>query len=397
MDSLYSLYFHIPFCQHRCSYCDFNTYAGLEALIPEYISALCHEVELCAQSAQERLAVHTVFFGGGTPSLVSVEGLERVITIIDRDFSIQPGAEITLEANPGTVSLGFLRDLRSLGVNRLSLGMQSAQPGELRLLERQHDLADLIQAVGWARQAGFMNLNLDLIYGIPCQTIALWEGSLRMALSLEPEHLSLYALTLENGTPLEHWISRGLVVMPDEDLSADQYEIASSMLEAAGFVQYEISNWAKQDAAGKNWACQHNLQYWRLLPYLGFGAGAHGFARGVRTANILSPRAYIQRLWGEDDLLERSFPATPAAVDILPIDRQREMGEYMMMGLRLVEEGISEAGFRERFGTTLDSEYAPAINRLLKRGLLERDQEQSRLRLTRRARLVANQVFCEFI
>jgi oxygen-independent coproporphyrinogen-3 oxidase len=320
-----------------------------------------------------------------------------VIKTIDRAFSVQPGAEITLEANPGTVSLEYLSDLRSLGVNRLSLGMQSAQPGELRLLERQHDLADLIQAAGWARQAGFMNLNLDLIYGIPYQTTAHWERSLRMALSLEPEHLSLYALTLENGTPLEQWISRGLVVMPDEDLSADQYEIASAMLETAGFVQYEISNWAKQDAAGKNWSCQHNLQYWRLLPYLGFGAGAHGFARGVRTANVLLPRAYIQRLWIADDLLERSFPATPAAVDILPIDRQREMGEYMMMGLRLVEEGISEADFRERFGATLESEYSPAINQLLKRGLLERDQEQSRIRLTRRARLVANQVFCEFI
>jgi oxygen-independent coproporphyrinogen-3 oxidase len=397
MDPLYSVYLHIPFCQHRCSYCDFNTYAGLEALIPGYISALCREIQLTAQAAVERLAVHTVFFGGGTPSLIPAKGLERVIGELGKSFGLQPGAEITLESNPGTLSLAYLQDLHNLGINRLSLGMQSAQPGELRLLDRQHNLMDLIQSVDWARQAGFVNLNLDLIYGIPYQTVSQWEGSLRMALSLQPEHLSLYALTLEHGTPFEAWIARGLVLAPDDDLAADMYETASALLEEAGFVQYEISNWAERYASGETLACRHNLQYWRLLPYLGFGAGAHGFAKGIRTANILSPGAYIQKIQNCGQPGEFSFPATPAADQVLPISRQIEMGEYMMMGLRLIQEGVNEAVFQDRFGASLETEYGLAIAKMLKRGLLEWDKMHHHLRLTQPARLVANQVFCEFV
>ncbi|RPI21747.1 MAG: radical SAM family heme chaperone HemW, partial [Chloroflexota bacterium] len=262
----YSLYLHIPFCRHRCSYCDFNTYAGIDRLIPDYVQAINREICLVASAVGVKLPIHTIFFGGGTPSLLPASDVESIISTIRAGFDLQPGTEITLEANPGTVSRPYLAALHSLGVNRLSLGMQSAQPEELRLLERQHDYQEVIQAVEWARKAGFDNVNLDLIYGIPYQTLEMWARTLNLALALRPDHLSMYALTLEHGTPMQHWVARGLLPDPDPDLAADMYELASERLDSAGFVQYEISNWARPNGSGEPLACRHNLQYWRNLP-----------------------------------------------------------------------------------------------------------------------------------
>ena len=205
----------------------------------------------------------------------------RILETIDRVFSLRPGLEITLEANPGTLNIQHLHNLRSLGVNRLSLGVQSAHPGELRLLERNHDYHDVIHSVTWARQAGFDNLNLDLIFGLPEQRLETWQHTLDLVLGLDPEHISLYALSLEHGTPFGRWAKRGLLSTPDPDLAAEMYEWASDRLEYDGYAQYEISNWAKNSLAGDMLACRHNLQYWRNLPYLGFGAGAHGYAGGI--------------------------------------------------------------------------------------------------------------------
>jgi oxygen-independent coproporphyrinogen III oxidase len=389
----YSLYLHIPFCRHRCSYCDFNTYAGLDSLIPEYVEAMCIEIEQLALSAGERLPVHTIFFGGGTPSLLPSQEFARIMGTIDDSFDLQPRLEATLEANPGTVSFEYLRELRALGINRISLGMQSADLEELHLLEREHDFKDVIQAVDWARAAGFSNLNLDLIYGLPLQRLETWEKSLDKAIALNPEHLSLYALTIEHGTPLKQWVGKGLVQELDPDLSADMYEFSSEKLEASGFQQYEISNWASTSPAGGILSCRHNIQYWRNLPYLGVGAGAHGFAAGIRTANVLSPAAYIKRCHeGKQDL----FPRTPAVVEATPVDKQAEMGETMMMGLRLTREGVSDKNFARRFGISLRDAYGREINRLLKLELLEWENEDT-LRLTPRGRLLGNQVFMEFI
>jgi oxygen-independent coproporphyrinogen-3 oxidase len=391
----YSIYLHIPFCIHRCAYCDFNTYAGIENLIPAYVQALCREIELDAESAGEKLPVHTVFFGGGTPSLLPAAEIEHILTILELAFDLQPGIEITLEANPGTISLDYWRDLRSLGVNRLSLGMQSGNAEQLRLLERQHGLLDVLQAVDWARRAAFDNLNLDLIFGIPYQTLEMWQETLERALALRPDHLSLYALTLEHGTPMQSWVNRGLLPQPDDDLAADMYEAASQRLAEAGFAQYEISNWARQAGDGNIFSCRHNLQYWRNLPYLGFGAGAHGYASGVRTANVLSPAAYIKRCQ-EGYPLE--FPRTPATLEINPIGRQAEIGETMMMGLRLTREGVSAKSFEKRFGISLDEQFKDQIERLGKLGLLEWGEDnRDILRLTPRGRLLGNQVFMEFI
>lgn len=394
----YSVYLHIPFCRHRCGYCDFNTYAGLESLIPAYVNALCTEIEGIPVRAGGRLPVHTLFFGGGTPSLLPALNLSQIIQALANSFSLDPEVEITLEANPGTLSLRYLQDIHRMGINRLSLGVQSANPFELQLLEREHDYLDVIQAVTWARQAGFDNLNLDLIFGLPAQRLESWQHTLDLALGLLPEHFSLYALTLEHGTPLEHWAARGLVVEPDPDLAADMYEWASERLAQAGYKQYEISNWAMH-RTGELLSCRHNLQYWRGLPYLGLGAGAHGYAESRRTVNVLAPGAYIQRMQdkgsGTDGI---DFPRTPATQTISLIDRQTEIGEFMMMGLRLVDEGVSNSVFQKRFDRSLDDLFHPQIERLQKLGLLEWTGAQSDvLRLTQRGRLLGNQVFVEFI
>ena len=341
----YALYFHIPFCIHRCAYCDFNTYAGQESLIPEYVEALCQEIEIVASSVPERLTAHTIFFGGGTPSLLSASQFESILKTIRKSFQLTPQAEISLEANPGTVTLDSLRNLHSLGFNRISLGVQSAHPEELRQLERIHDYFDVIDAVSWARRAGFDNLNLDLIFGLPEQTLDRWQASVKLILGLHPEHLSLYALTVEHGTPYGRWAQHGLLSVPDPDAAADMYEWAGEALEAAGFEQYEISNWAKP---GRQ--CCHNLQYWRNMPYLGFGAGAHGCAGGMRISNVLRIKTYLDRFHPDHPFPNYSFPLSPATVNQTQISRRVEMQETMLTGLRLTSEGVSASGFSARFG-----------------------------------------------
>jgi len=397
----HSIYLHIPFCHHLCSYCDFNTYSGLNDLIPAYIQALCQEIVFIAENRPQRVPVHTIFLGGGTPSILPIAGLEKLFQKLYQNFDILDGVEVTMEANPGRLTYEYLKSLHDLGVNRLSLGMQSANPEDLRLLERQHEYHQIAKAVGLVRKAGFDNFNLDLIFGIPHQTLESWQRSLKLSLSLEPDHLSLYALTIEPGTPLESWIARGFVSEPDPDVSAGMYESASDILHRCGYDQYEISNWVRKDDQQGNLFCRHNLQYWRNLPYLGLGAGAHGFAGGKRTANILKPKGYIQKLhsfdWTNNEA-EFPFPLTPASAKVTTIELNEEIKETMMMGLRLTEEGISRQDFQARFGTTPEAVYGNEIAELLGSGLLEWDQmEHDHLRLTPRGRLLGNQVFLRFI
>lgn len=395
MKPLHSLYLHIPFCRHRCAYCDFNTYAGQEASIPAYVDALCRELEFTAKNAPEKLALHTIFFGGGTPSLLSPRQFASILKTISYHFDLA-NPEITIEANPGTVSLDDLRDLRSLGINRISFGVQSANPAELRMLERAHSYFDVINAVTWARKAGFENLNLDLIYGLPLQSLDDWSATVKLILGLAPEHLSLYALTLEHGTPFGRWSSRGLMPFPDPDLAADMYEWAGETLEAAGYTQYEISNWAKPERE-----CRHNLQYWRGLPYLAAGAGAHGYANGYRYSNVLRIKTYIERLNTDNgsppdgDRLSAVFPLTPATVNHHRQTLQDDMGEFMMTGLRLTREGISAETFRARFGRELADVFGNEVEDLVRLGLLAWQVE--RLCLTRRGRLLGNQAFGRFV
>ncbi len=395
----YSLYLHIPFCRHRCAYCDFNTYSGLEAIIPAYVQALGKELEYLANAAGEELFVRTIFFGGGTPSLLSIRQLETLFSVCHQYFRVDDDVEITLEANPGTLSLPYLQDLRILGINRLSLGMQSANPVELGLLERQHDYLDVVQAMNWARKANFENINLDLIFGLPNQSVEDWQATLQSAIHLDPEHLSVYALTLEHGTPMYQWVMRGLMPAPDPDLAADLYEMTTENLASARFEQYEISNWALRKPDGTLYACQHNLQYWRNKPYLGCGAGAHGYANNLRTANVLSPKVYTQRL-DPNQIWQKPyhFPRTPVTTSAIKIDQLTEMGETLMMGLRLTQEGVSAHAFERRYGQSLRLTYGAEIKRLIEQGLLEwAGEDSSHLRLTSRGRLLGNQVFSAFI
>lgn len=402
----YSIYLHIPFCAHRCAYCDFNTYAGQEAAIPAYVQALCSEIQAVGQAAPAGLQVGTIFFGGGTPSLLSPAHYRDIFQAIRRYFEVLPHAEISLEANPGTVSLQSLYKLREIGFNRISYGVQSANPSELRMLERTHSYSDVVNAVRWARSAGFDNLNLDLIYGLPEQSLASWQHTVELVLGLRPEHLSAYALTLEHGTPFGRWACKGLLPLPDPDLAAQMYEWLDEHLSNNGYAQYEISNWAKTNPEYKmmnadsarithhaSFQCRHNLQYWRNLPYLGLGAGAHGYANGVRYANVLRIKTYIERL--KPPLSPFAFPRSPATVNAHQNTLREDMDETMMTGLRLTAEGVSAETFRARFGLELMDIYGEKINRLLELNLLE--WNSGRLRLTKHARLLGNQVFVEFV
>ena len=404
MTQPYSLYIHIPFCRHRCAYCDFNTYAGQEESIPAYVDALCNELAFIGNNAPEKMILHTIFFGGGTPSLLNPNQFEAVLKTISDHFDLLD-LETTIEANPGTVSKTNLRDLHSLGVNRISFGVQSANPSELRMLERAHSYFDVINAVTWARQAGFDNLNLDLIYSLPLQTLDDWSATVKLILGLAPEHLSLYALTLEHGTPFGHWTARGLMPLPDPDLAADMYEWAGETLESAGYQQYEISNWSKPGLE-----CRHNLQYWRGLPYLAAGAGAHGYVNGYRYSNVLRIKTYIERLKkqpseGFKPSKGSPFPLTPATVNHHRQTIQDDMGEFMMTGLRLTHEGISKETFRERFGQELETVFGKEIEELIQLELLEWVSSPLlsgeglgvRVRLTQRGRLLGNQVFKRFV
>ena len=309
-DSL-SLYLHIPFCRHRCAYCDFNTYTGLADLHEAYARALAGEVErvaaaYAATGATAPLALHTIFIGGGTPSIMTANALARILRSVRHHFHLLPGAEVTMEANPGTVDARYLEEVRALGVNRLSFGMQSARADELAFLEREHDYQAVVDAFRLSRQAGFNNLSVDLIYGLPGQSVAAWQQSLEAALALSPDHLSLYCLTIEAGTPLHRRLHNGQIQAPDPDLAADQYELACELL-ADGWEHYEISNWARPGRA-----CRHNLTYWRNQQYLGLGAGAHGHAAGYRYAVVRRPRTYLQRLHNG---APRAYPLSPAVAE----------------------------------------------------------------------------------
>ncbi|NPA06999.1 MAG: radical SAM family heme chaperone HemW [Chloroflexi bacterium] len=394
-DVPYSVYIHIPFCVQRCPYCDFNAYAGLDALFDAYVRALIAEIRWVAVHAPARLRVHTVYFGGGTPSLLPPRAYEALLLALRDAFALAEDVEITLEANPGTLDLARLRTLRALGFNRLSLGMQAVHPDDLRLLGRIHTFPDVIRAVAWARRAGWANVNLDLMYGLPGQPMSRWQATLQWALRLAPEHISAYALTLEHGTPMAAWVARGLVPPIDDDLAADMYEWTMDALAEAGFVQYEISNWARRSTQGQLWASRHNLQYWRSDPYLGLGAGAHGWVAGYRTVNVRSPHAYIARWQQPPSEPPRPFPWTPSLVHMHRPSPTEALGEYMMMRLRLTQEGVSWAEVRRRFGIEPERAFADALTRLHGWGLIE--PIPGGIRLSRRGRLLANWVFEAFL
>jgi oxygen-independent coproporphyrinogen III oxidase len=386
------LYLHLPFCDHKCAYCDFNSYAGLDHLIPAYTDALVRDIGLWAEAAAGR-TVTTVFFGGGTPSLTPAAQIERILAAVSAAFEIAPGVEISLEANPGTVDEPYLRALRRAGISRLSLGVQSFDDAELRLLDRIHDGAQAVIAYTAARSAGFEDINLDLIFGLQGQGIAGWQRNVSRAIELNPEHLSLYGLTIESGTKLAWQVGQGIAPEPDPDLQADMYEFAVQAMAAAGYQQYEISNWSRP---GRE--CRHNLIYWRNQPYLGLGAGAHSRFRDARFAAVRAPAVYIQRVAAarggagiEPEPLAIRFPhiATEDALDAVT-----DASDSAILGLRL-NEGLDLQAFAARHGAALHEIAGPALDELTGFGLTER--ADGHLRLTEKGRLLSNEVFMRLL
>jgi len=385
-----SVYIHIPFCSKRCGYCDFTTYAGKDSLIPAYVDALCDEIKIITDLVDEKRIAKTIYFGGGTPSLLTIDQYEKIFSILNNCFNIKKDSEITLEANPGSVSSDYLIGLKNLGFNRLSLGAQSTNDEELKFLGRIHDKEGIFNSVKAARVAEFNNLNLDLIFGLPDHVMSNWKRSLLDVASLEVEHISLYSLTIEKGTSFGTLAEKGLMKLPDPDLAAEMYEWSSNELDKLGFQQYEISNWARGD-----YTCKHNLQYWHNLPYLGFGVGAHGMAGSKRVSNALRINDYMNRINLAEPWDRGVFPISPATVSIKTINKHTSMQEMLMLGLRLTSEGVSAHSFRDRYGEQLIDIFGNEISNLLELKLIEWVGDS--IRLTKHGCLLGNQVFMRFV
>ncbi len=371
------------------------TEAGKKHLIPAYLAALSQELNAVSVGFPPTSEVHTIYFGGGTPSLLPINGLQNLLRNIYDLFPVKKEAEITLEMNPGTITEDYVKGLQESGVNRLSIGLQSAVDAELKTLGRIHDYGQFLDSFLSARNAGFENISVDLIYGIPGQNISSWDESLKKVLELAPAHLSLYSLTIEKDSPFGQMVEKGILEEPDGDTLADMYDFASEKLEASGFLQYEISNWAKENPDGSLKSSRHNLQYWRNLPYLGFGTGAHGSMAGMRTENTTNIEDYIQR---SNDHQKKDYPGSIATIEWQSIDKFEQMQETMMLGLRLTREGVSAREFFTRFGVELRSIFGKQVEKLISDGLLEiQSDERETIRLTRKGRLLGNLVFMNFV
>ena len=390
-----ALYVHIPFCETKCPYCDFNTYAGIEALIPSYVEALRDEISLWG-NLLGRPTVGTVFFGGGTPSYLSEGQLGSVMETARAAFDIVPGGEMTLEANPGDLTADKLSAYLDFGINRLSIGVQSLNDRLLEVLGRRHSAVEAVRACEMAVEAGFANLSVDLMYGLPYQSLEDWQQTLDGATRLSPPHISMYCLTLEEGTPMQQWVASGQVSEPDPDLAADMYLAAQSAMGDLGYRHYEISNWARP-----GFESQHNLTYWRNQPYLGVGPGAHSYLGRHRFSNLRSPREYVrrQRQQGQVrpgrpvELEAKAIKGVPSVETVETIDRRLEMAETLMLGLRL-DAGVGIEEFVGRFGVAPAQVYGETIAELDSLGLLE--TPDGRLRLTPKGRLLGNEVFTRF-
>ena len=376
-----TIYVHIPFCIQKCGYCDFNAYLYRDHLAHTYLAALEREITHTASTRPwTEYHVPSVYFGGGTPSTLAPTELTRLLGMIGDSFPLQADAEISIEADPRTIDLAGLEALRAGGFNRISLGVQAFDDALLAKLDRLHSAADARSALLWARRAGFLDLNLDLMFGLPGQSLTAWETSLQEAIAFSPTHVSVYGLTIEERTPFYQRQQLGKLVLPDEETQAAMFERADQLLTAAGYVHYEISNYAMP-----GWRSRHNLHYWRHGDYLGFGAGAHAYLEGYRMENERLPGRYIQAI------AERG-----SAVYMFEcIDRERRLHEGLMVGLRL-QEGIDLAAFLHDYGVSLETAYAAPIAELTRAGYLQ-VTTTGHLRLSNSGRLVTDAVLSRLV
>lgn len=372
------LYVHLPFCRQRCIYCDFPTQIGSDRDLDAYLPLLEREMDLYADQG---LSAATVFFGGGTPSLLRADQFEQLMATIRRRFPLAPAAEVTLEANPGTVSDDQLAAFRQAGLNRLSLGAQTFNPHLLTVLNRLHGPEAIGEAVAMARRAGIDEINIDLIYGLPGQTLADWQDTVEKALTLQLPHHSLYPLTVETGTPLEAMVKKGKLLPGAEAEAMAMYDWSKQRLEAAGYHHYEIANFARPGHEAR-----HNRIYWRYQPYLGLGMGAHSLFAGRRYGNPPTLDAYRERVLAGD----RPWQTEAAA------DHETEMEEFTFLNLRLLVEGLDPDEFAARFEVPFATHYAPQLAALTDEGLIER-HDDGRWRLTSKAIPIAHEVFVHFM
>lgn len=369
------LYLHIPFCRSRCSYCDFATGMYETSLAGRYVEALIKEIGAGA-NGKGKEEIDTIYFGGGTPSLLSPIQVETILNAVHERFRVAAGAEVTMEMNPGELPAEILREFRGLGINRASFGAQTFDDFELKHLGRTHTAADIDQTFHHLRAAGFDNISLDLICGLPGQTLPAWSRNLDRALSLKPEHLSLYLLEVHEGTPLADQIKRSARPQPDEDLAAEMYRLMLEKVCAAGYRHYEISNFCLP-----GFDSRHNTKYWTAAPYFGFGCSAHSYdGRARRWANERDTARYVE-------LIES---AQSPVIETIHLSDEDKRSESVFLGLRMLS-GISLNDYQQRFGKDLREDHAGEIDRLNEAGLIELDNDL--LRLTSTGALMSNEVF----
>ena len=385
-------YVHIPFCVKKCGYCDFVSYAGQPAEVQKsYVQAIRQEISLAAVLRAQPL--ETVFFGGGTPTVLDAGLLTFILGEIGDRFGIAPDAEITLEANPGTVSAAGLTACRQAGFNRISFGLQVIKAELLRVLGRIHDQQDFTAGVEMAVKVGFQSINADILFGVPGQTVDDVVEITNFLTKMPVDHISFYSLNLEEGTPLKAWCDENPDHLPDEDIERQQYWTIKTELEKSGFEHYEISN-----AARPGCRCRHNLVYWHALPYFGFGAAAHSYILGRRRANTPDLTRYIDIFTRVARLGDGSAGglagAFPAAAVLETVDEPAARKEMLFLGLRLLE-GVRFDDFLKRFGVDMRVLFAGNIKRLVARGLLIEDSQG--IRASRLGLDLANQIFMEFV
>lgn len=375
------IYVHIPFCKQKCIYCDFPAYQNLEEYYDTYIYALLQEITMFGDTypkARTKL-VDTVYFGGGTPTELSLSQIEQIINTIQRTYNLSNDCRFTIESNPGEIDISYLKGLQKLGFSRISFGVQTFNDKSLLSLHRSHDSKAAIDAVQWAAEVGFTDINIDLIYGLPKQTIEEIKENITLVSQLPINHISTYGLQVERGTRLYHLVEKELISLPDKSLEDRMYETMMQGIQELGFERYEISNFAKNGAYST-----HNLKYWQYSDYLGFGAGAHSFFEGIRRANNRNVMPYARKI----DCFE--FPI----VDEEIIDQQRAIEDYCFLALR-TKWGINTTVFFEKFNVTLDSIYGSILQELIEKDLIVKDGKS--YHLTSEGTKHGNYVFSQFI
>ena len=367
------LYVHIPFCVRKCQYCDFLSGPSDEETKDRYIEALLKEIR--AAEHTEDYEIVSVFIGGGTPSALKAEAIASIMRTLQEQFFFCEDAEVTIEANPGTVDLEKLTIYRNVGINRLSLGLQSTDAEELKLLGRIHSYEEFLKSYEWAREAGFSNINIDLMFAIPGQTGEAWRQHLYQVAELNPEHISAYSLIIEEGTPF----AEQNLDLPDEDTEYQMYEDTAEILERYGYRQYEISNYAKQ-----GYMCRHNAGYWQRREYLGFGLGASSLYGGMRFSNTHQMQESLKESRNPDQIRK----------DVTVLSRNEQIEEFMFLGLRMTE-GISEKKFEENFDVRLMDVYGDILQKYEETGFME--HIETKWRLTRKGIHVSNHILADFL